>query len=246
MLKKVNMCSLETCFTDENDGDAVLFLHGWGSSRQSFVPIMRYIEGRKICLDLWGFGNSEVPHQAWSVYDYAKAVISLMQELGVERFSVVGHSFGGRVAIILASEFPDKINKIVLISSAGLRRKNIMRSIKISSYKLCKRLCKRKILPQKILEKFGSRDLKELSAEMKNTFLRIINEELSPYAKRIKVPTLLLWGRCDNETPLWMFRRYSRLIKGCNGKIINGCGHFGHEEKPYNYALEIKSFLEEK
>ena len=121
-----------------------------------------------------------------------------------------------------------------------------MRFIKVSSYKVCKRLCKRKILPQKTLEKFGSRDLKKLSKGMKNTFLRVVNEDLSAYAKKIKAPTLLLWGRCDNETPLWIFRRYSRLIKGSKGKIINGCGHFGHEEKPYNYALEIKSFLEEK
>ena len=128
------------------------------------------------------------------MHDYARAVYAFTESLGIKRFFVVGHSFGGRVAVVLAAEYPEKIKGIVLISSAGLKRKSIIRYIKVLCYKTCRSLCRKRILPQNVLEKFGSRDFKAISQEMKGTFLKVINEDLSPCAKRISVPALLLWG----------------------------------------------------
>ena len=103
----------------------IVVLHGWGAHIESVAPILTALEGASelIALDLPGFGESDAPEQAWDVDSYARFMIYFLDELGVERAHLVGHSHGGRVSIALAADEPERVGRLLLVDSAGLRPK---------------------------------------------------------------------------------------------------------------------------
>ena len=103
----------------------IVVLHGWGAHIESVGPILAALEGASdlIALDLPGFGESDPPDQAWDVDSYARFMIRFLDELGVQRAHLVGHSHGGRVSIALAADEPERVGRLLLVDSAGLRPK---------------------------------------------------------------------------------------------------------------------------
>ena len=116
---------LKTYYTEKGEGEAVVLLHGWGGSSASMLGLMNKLQDnyRVITLDLWGFGKSSVPNKDTTIYDYAVWVAEFMDMLDITRAHIVGHSFGGRIGIILGSMFPEKVDTLTLIDSAGIRTK---------------------------------------------------------------------------------------------------------------------------
>ena len=100
-------------------GEPLLMLHGWGANSLSFMGAASLLEERYRTLapDLPGFGFSEAPPEAWGSADYARAVAGLPKSAGYESVSVIGHSFGGKVALALATEYPELVKKLVLVAS---------------------------------------------------------------------------------------------------------------------------------
>ena len=115
MLLRIN--GLETYFTMEGRGDAVILLHGWGTSSQSLAPLCGALADsfRVLAVDLPGFGWSMAPPTAWGTAEYAGHVERLMRETGIQGAAFLGHSFGGRVAIRLAAT--DRRHVLTLASS---------------------------------------------------------------------------------------------------------------------------------
>ena len=112
----------------------------------------------------------------------------------------------------------------IFTSGAGLKPK---RSVK---YRMNVLKCKTaRVFGQKFSG--GSQDYKALSPEMKMLFKNIVNTHLDEYAKLLKVPTLIVWGKNDKETPLYMAKRFNRLIKKSKLIILNDCGHFAFCER---------------
>ncbi len=109
-------------------GAPVLLLHGWGASADLFARTMDGLEGDfdLIAPDFPGFGATEPPPAPWAVSDYMEWTLALMDELGIQRASVIGHSFGGRVAIKLAALHPERVAKLVLTGAAGIRPKRTL------------------------------------------------------------------------------------------------------------------------
>jgi pimeloyl-ACP methyl ester carboxylesterase len=107
----------------EGAGPPVLILHGWGGSIESVRPISAALAGvsTAYAVDLPGFGESDPPPEPWGAGEYAGFVRELMDELGLDATVVIAHSFGGRVAIRLAVDFPERVTKLVLVNSAGIR-----------------------------------------------------------------------------------------------------------------------------
>ena len=232
-------------FYNKNKTQTVAFLHGWGGNHLSLTKLFNSFDNYNILtLDFFGFGQSDKPTKDFDVYTYADAVLKLINFLNLTNVSIVGHSFGGRIAIILASKQVNLINKIILIDSAGVRpRKSLIKSTKIMKYKFNKFLVKHKMRDKKVLDKYGSSDYKCLDDEQKIVFNKIINEDLTCYLNKITCDTLIIWGSNDKDTPLYMAKKINRNIKNSQLFVIKNATHFCYLEQTKVVNKIIKEFL---
>ena len=215
-------------------------MHGYLSSKESFIyqiePFSK--KYRVIAPDMTGFGESaDIPYP-YSLDDYVREIILLIDELKLKKYSIVAHSFGARVAVKLALK-DDRVDKLVLTGGAGLKPKRSLKYYaKVYSYKLLK-----KFIPKEKLKNFGSSDYKNLSPVMKESFVKIVNEHLDGVVGGIKNQTLILHGELDRETPLYLAKRYNQKIKNSTLKIIKGSGHFAFIDDPVSFNFYLSGFL---
>ena len=200
----------------------IIWLHGWGQNHQSLLPLANLFadEAENYLLDLPGFGETPAPNSAWGTIEYANWLIAWLQQLAKKPTVIVGHSFGGRVAIAAAESYAQEIHAIVLLAAAGLKRKRSM-AFTIKAYLLKKlaRLCQgidtifHSQLKARFSKNFGSRDYKASSGIMRHVFVKTIQEDLATLAANITRPALLIYGSRDTETPSQFGQTYQQLIK---------------------------------
>ncbi|MDR1092584.1 MAG: alpha/beta hydrolase [Clostridiales bacterium] len=209
----------------------VVFLHGWGGGMAGFRGCFNVLarDFRVVNLELPGFGQSAPPARPFGIMDYARIVRGFIRTVCAGPVHLVGHSFGGRIALILAAEHAEQIEKLVLIDSAGLKpRRGLRRFFRVCRYKFMKRLAERKLIDPKRLEKYGSADYRALSPDMRATFVKVVNRRLDKYAARVRAPTLILWGKRDKDTPVYMAKRLAKLIKNSELRIFPDAGHYSY------------------
>ncbi len=188
---------------------------------------------------MYGFGLTEHGDKPLTVKDYADGVIKLLDNLNVQKVDVVGHSFGGRVAIYLASVYGDRINKLVLVDSAGLKpRRKIGYYLKVFVYKL------RKFFGLD-LSKYGSSDYKKLCGPMKKTFVNVVNFDQKAQLSCILCPTLIIWGGKDKTTPIYMARKLNKKIQKSELFVIEKAGHFSYADNLDLFSVKLNAFLGE-
>ena len=162
----------------------------------------------------------------------------LLDELGVKSCHVIAHSFGARIAIRLAI-VDDRVKRLVITGGAGLKpRRTIKYYSKVYLYKLLKFL---KL--KRLTKNFGSRDYKSLSPIMKESFVKIVNEHLDKEVRLIQNETLVIHGEKDTETPLYMAKKFKKLIKNSRLKVLKGCSHFAFVDDSFDFNLLVDSFL---
>ncbi len=231
-------------FTKEGEGSDLLFLHGWGCDGNIFRPITRLVSDAFTCysLDLWGFGKSPAPPaEGWNAEDYADRLYLFCVREGIERVSIAAHSFGGRVATVFAAKYPERVNKLLLCASAGLRRFSVGRTAKVAAYKIKKFLCRCGFISPYCVTG-GSADYNACDDAMRNTFVKTVNENLARFARRIKAPTLLVWGDGDTETPMWMAKKLNAYIADSSLIVLKG-SHFVFAENYAAFAGIVRAFF---
>ena len=186
--------------------------------------------GHHNLLDFPGFGLSPKPNANWGTEDYADAIAAHLRSQNSPPIIWVGHSFGGRVGLQLAARHPDLIKALVLIAGAGLKRKrsfiqNIKIKTRVGFYKFLKKLIPLGLSQSWLQGKFGSRDYQNAGA-MRDIFLKVIQEDLSPIASTVTCPTLLIYGQGDTETPPEFGERYARILKNAELHILDGQDHY--------------------
>ncbi|MGQ9910034.1 MAG: alpha/beta fold hydrolase [Candidatus Flexifilum sp.] len=232
----------------------VTLLHGWGVDSSLMLSTAQGLSRsgfEMIIPDLPGFGSSASPPHAWSACDYAKIVIHLLDHLDVKRTAVIGHSFGGRIGLILASEYPARVSKLVLTSAAGVPpQRRLIPTVRLRAFKamraVANRLGGRRIAEQMSTwynQRYGSPDFKQTSGIMRETFKRIIGEDLRPFAARISAPTLLIWGDQDEDTPLWMGKTLEQAIPDAGLVTFPGAGHYAYLERNAEFVRIVTHFL---
>ena len=198
---KINVKNLSINYIQYGEGNDIVLLHGWGQNIEMMRPIGDNFQNRFriTILDFPGFGESEEPKEAWTIEDYELMLEEFLKKVNVKKPIVIGHSFGGRVAIRYSARNP--ISKLVLFGSPCIRiQEELSLGVKI--------LKKLKTLPGlnglgEYMKKFiGSRDYKAASPIMRQTLVNVVNEDLSKFAREIEEPTLLIWGTNDTEAPL--------------------------------------------
>lgn len=224
-------------YSNKKGRKTLVLLHGWKGNRSSFDMLAKLKrEYNCLIVDLPPFGKSDEPI-GWNIFSYANLILSLCEHLNISKFSVVGHSFGGRIAILLAALEPKKMESLVLTGCAGMKPKRGLKYYcKKWRYRLAKKI-------GRDTSRFGSKDYRTLSANMKQIFSSIVSTYLEPYAKKIKCKTLIVFGEDDMETPLYMARRLRRLIPLSKLVIMKQCSHFAFQEKPYEFCQMVDEFL---
>lgn len=234
------------------DGPVIIWAHGWGQSHQSFLKLIAPFESRArhIALDFPGFGDSPAPHSDWGTEHYADAVAAWIKEQGFGSVLWVGHSFGVRVGVQIAARHPECIKAMSFIAGAGLKRKRPLLKkayfyCRIKLFKALKKLVPEGDFKAKLMAKFGSADYKN-AGPMKNIFIRVVNEDLSPQAETIQCPVKLIYGSQDTETPPEFGERYSRLIKSSELFLLDGQDHYSVLGDGRHQVIKIlDSFIKE-
>ena len=235
-----------------NGTSNIIILPGWGDTRSTFNTL---IETLKKCftvyiIDYPGFGNSSFPNRDLSIYGYANLIKDFITVNDIENPIIIGHSFGGRIGIILTGLYKIQIKKMILIDSAGIKHKKKLKAkFKQTIYKFLKKIGN--ILPRKLksiylnklINIFGSTDFKNLNQNIRTTFIKVINEDLTKYLKDINTSTLLIWGEYDNDTPLDDGKIMNVKIEDSGLIIIPNAGHFPYLEYPYYVTKIILEFL---
>lgn len=226
-------------YTVVGDGINVVFLHGWGGDASAFLFVAERLKtfAKSIVVDFNGFGKTPEPDRPYSVGDYAGEVLSVLEKEGVEKAIIVGHSFGGRVAMEIAAKFPDVASGLVLVDSAGIKpRRNPTYYIKIAIHKLMKKLGMKGLK--------GSNDYRVLSLIMKETFKKVVSYDQSYLLKDISVPTAIFWGKKDKDTPLYMARKLSKNIKDSSLFLLDG-GHYAYVDDLEKFVSILTAFVEQ-
>ncbi|HEY9733961.1 MAG TPA: alpha/beta hydrolase [Drouetiella sp.] len=216
-------------------GDVVLMMHGWGLNLDS-MRILGELLGKwnqVIIVDLPGFGKSPKPDADWDTIQYAERMAKYIDEQNISPAHLIGHSFGGRVAIRMASRFPDRVKSVVLINAHGLQRQLTgKRKWKSMRTKFLSKTCKfidgifgTKIYLNWFTPKFGSSDYLN-AGPMKNIMVKAVTEDVTPDAQKVQAPTFMLYGEKDDETPVEFGQRYKALIKNSQLVVLPGKDHF--------------------
>lgn len=210
----------------------LIILHGWGGSLQEWMPVAKRLEtGYKVwLLDFPGFGGSPKPSFDWSIYDYANFVKAFLQEFKIKDPIILGHSFGGRVAVLLKAE------KLVLIDAAGLEFK----SLKTKIFGLGSDYIK--WVPQNIKNIFGSPDYKS-SGSMRKIFVKVVNQDLSKEMTEVKCPTVIIWGEKDMVLPIIQAKKIKELIRDSILRVVWGADHWPHLSKPNEFLEILNDYL---
>ena len=241
-------------YIDEGKGSDVLLLHGWGGSIQTMMPIFNILKDkcRVVALDLPGFGESDIPKKPWNSYDYADCIKKFIDKVGLKNIILFGHSHGGRISIILSGNY-NIVRKLVLIDSAGIVPKKSMKYyLKVYSFKFLKKMYtsfswgsqKEKRL-EKFYNKYGSADYKESHGIMRQTMVKVVNDNLSGLLTKIKVPSLLIWGENDQDTPLYMGQVMEDKIQDSGLVVFKGAGHYSYIDCYDQFKAVVNSFLKD-
>lgn len=218
-----------------------MFLHGYLSCGNSFNYQTRFFEREfeVFAPDLKGFGENNAMDYAYSLDDYINEVEEYKYKHALNCPHIVAHSFGGRIAIKATAKNKNFCDRLVLTGCAGIKPK-------ITLKKACKKTLFNILKPfvrREKLRNFYSKDYLALSPVMKESFKKIIGEHLDDYLQDIENETLVIFGKDDKETPLYMAKRLNNGIKNSKLSVYKGAGHFCFIDKPCKFNLEVREFL---
>ncbi|MCU0652844.1 MAG: alpha/beta hydrolase, partial [Candidatus Pacebacteria bacterium] len=245
-------------FPEALEGRSILVLHGWGVGSRSWVEfgeLMAKAGYRVIVPDLPGFGQSQEPKTPWYFDDYIRFVEQFCAAMKLDKFYLIGHSFGGALACKFAATHPEMVEKLVLCDAAIIRKERLdwrqQYAKKMAAFK--HRLLELPFaggiypLAKKILYKFvGSRDYELASPVMKETFKMVLATDTLEYARKLAVPTLVVWGDQDKSTPVEDAYELNKEIPGSVLWIIPGAGHKVHRTHAHQLAEAVNRFLADK
>ncbi len=230
------------------NAQTLLFLHGWRSQKEVWNTIINSVSEHSAvsvyALDLPGFGQSQTPRQPFSVGDYANMVRKFIEKKQISNVILIGHSFGGRVGIKLAVKSPNLVAKLVLVDSAGFVTSSTKKNFIMGMAKIVKpifRLGFMQIFRKKIYQHLGAEDY-TATPELKETFIKVVSEDLSEDMKKITCPTLIVTGEHDTDTPVQFGERMHGLIKNSQFEILKQAGHFSFVDKPQEFITLLTQF----
>lgn len=227
----VNDTLLNYSVLGSENKNPILILHGWGRSSKEWEMVGKTLskDYKIILLDLPGFGSSSLPtKKGYNVYDYRNTILEFIQKLKLKNTIIIGHSFGGKIAITISSKLLS-LNKLILINSSGIEiksRKIIFLNWIVGKTKLINKLLP-KLIKDYIFQQIASQDYLE-AGERKEIFKHIVQQDVTLEAKKIKCQTIIIWGENDKQVPITNAKRLKNLIPNPTLRIVWNSGHDPH------------------
>src|SRR5258708_7385653 len=246
----VGVNGLQIRYRTYGTGRPLLLLHGWGSSIEGMTTIFaEFAKDRAVyALDLPGHGKSALPPTPWGTTDFTNCVWNVTDQLDLKSADIIAHSFGGRVAIQLASLHPERVGKLVLVDSAGvLPPRPLKYKVRVGVAKVAKFLAKYggpvgERRRNFVYSKVASKDYMA-AGEMRQSLVKVVREDLTDLMPRIKTPTLLIWGENDEDTPVSSGVTMQKLIAGSELVVLEHAGHFSYIDQANQFGLLARRFL---
>ena len=261
-------------YTDSGSGPVLLFIHGLlGSQKQGAHLVDELDEDHRLIVpDLFGHGESAKPVGDYSLGAHAATLRDLLDRLGIEQVSLVGHSLGGGIAMVFSYLFPERVDRLVLVASGGLGREvsPLLRSATlpgaeyvlpvIASGWMRDRLASAGRLLGSVGLRPG-RDLTEVwdgftslgDADTRRAFLATTRAVIDPGGQTVNahdylpdatpIPTLVVWGTKDRMIPAWHAASATGSMPNCRVELFPGAGHFPHLDDPHRFAALVREFV---
>ena len=249
MIEIINDIKLN--FTKSGDkGKDVILLHGWGQNRIMMEAIENFLSLHFVVynLDLPGFGESDEPKRAYSVEDYSEFLRAFIIKEEIEEPILIGHSFGCRIALHYALKYP--VNRMVLTGAAGIRDKRGLKwYLKTYSYKLGKKVLSLLIFKKQLAamqDKVGSEDYRNASGIKRETLVKVVNDDVTPFLKDIKTETLLVFGTNDEATPLAKGEMMEKLMPNATLVVFEGDDHYAYIHQAQRFNMVLEAFLKDE
>jgi pimeloyl-ACP methyl ester carboxylesterase len=273
-LEEIVLHGHRVTFRIGGEGPVLVLVHGIAGTSQTWEEVLPELARNQtvIAPDLLGHGRSAKPRGDYSLGAYASAIRDLLAALGFERASFAGHSLGGGVAMQLAYQFPQRLERLILISSGGLGRElhPLLRSAAVPGAEyVLPVLCANGVLNAgaavgELLGKLGLRagpDLQEIArgfaslgdTESRQAFIHTVRSVIDAGGQRVDatdrlylaagVPTLIVWGERDPLIPAEHGHAAHRRIPGSRLEIFPGAGHFPHRSDPRRFAEVVSDFM---
>ncbi|MEO7261872.1 MAG: alpha/beta fold hydrolase [Jatrophihabitantaceae bacterium] len=261
-------------YADVGEGPAVLFVHGLLGSHQHWTQLMRTLaaERRLVAPDLFGHGASAKPVGDYSLGSHAATLRDLLDRLEIADVTLVGHSLGGGIAMQFSYLFPERVKRLVLVSSGGLGRELslLLRAAALPGAELVLPVIASRWLRERTaavaggLGRLGIRAGADLSeawrglgdldkAESRRAFLATVRSVIDPGGQTVTawdhlpmataIPTMLVWGAKDRIIPSWHAVTAQTGFPGCRVEIFERAGHFPHLAEPERFAALLQEFI---
>lgn len=223
----------------------VLALHGWRRTSADFAPVLAGLAVGAVALDLPGFGATPAPPEAWGAADYAKAVSAVLADMDTP-VVVLGHSFGGRVAVHLAADRPDDVAALVLTGVPLIRRAPTGRAP--LRFRAARWLHQKGLVSDERMEalrrQHGSADYRAATGVMRDVFVRVVNESYEEPLGRLQCPVELVWGDDDTEAPLGVAQSAAALLRDrATLTVLPGAGHLTPSTIPDQLRAAVERHL---
>lgn len=247
-------------------GPPVVLLHGFASSVYTWKDVIRALAASHdvIALDFPGFGDSSIRRPA-DAAALPGVVLGVLDRLGIARASLVGNSLGGGIAVLVAAEHPARVERLVLIDSAGFNleagdRPWLLRVVgsaavarALEGAPIRRRLVKvglrqvfhdDRLVTDERVDEYAAPMMRPGAVTAAAELLRTpIPGTIAARVGAVRAPTLVLWGREDAWIPAAHAERFAAAIPGATVRVLDGCGHLPQEEKPAETAAAILEFL---
>jgi pimeloyl-ACP methyl ester carboxylesterase len=258
------------------EGPALVLIHGITGSSRTWEDVTGPLAERHtvIAPDLLGHGESAKPRGDYSLGAYASGVRDLLIALGIDKATVVGHSLGGGVAMQFSYQFPERIERLVLVSSGGLGSEVhlLLRAATLPAAEyVLPLLCAQPLRDAgasvgRLLGRAGlrpSRDLEEMARgfaslgdmEARQAFVHTVRGIMDISGQRVSardrlylaqsVPSLLIWGERDRMIPATHGREAHEAMPGSRLIVYDDAGHFPHCDRPVQFAADLLQFIAE-
>lgn len=249
-----NLDGIRTAFFDCGDGPALIFVHGLAGNLTHWVNVApRFVDRfRVIGLDLVGNGESDKPHVRYSIAMFVEQVIGLMDRLGLEKATVVGHSLGGMVATRCATVHPERMDRIVLVNPAGLQP--MPRPVRWAGHGVLREALLNRLLPRiwrgilanvfyddneytqafidTVDQTMDDNDIYDIARLMDRLRPDLLDRNYADLLPALETPTHVIWGEKDRLVPARWLRRAARRLPNVTCEEIPHCGHMPIIERP--------------
>ncbi len=250
---KLELAQTTTHYQVIGSGSPLVLLHGWGCDWQIWSPVISRLSQKYqlIIPDLPGMGSSQLSAPSWSSKEYVAWLHEFIPNvLGSKKYSLLGHSFGGKIAALHAASKPSRLQKLILVDAAGLPLDLTAKERVITTIANTLPDALKQMIPQSIINKAldilkTAGDYQTATPQQQAILKRIVREDISDQLGLITTPTLLIWGANDTATPISKAKIFNQMVKHSQLTVMPDAGHFPFVDDPNSFSTAIEEFLDE-